>query len=330
MLNINEMMVFTDVTEEVREVLDQLEIKINSALKLLENVKIDETCCSCLELTKSNHCESFDYFNQDIPKKSIYSLPRISKKKILCFSSEGRFNLDDIDESEVTENQLSVLRAAKNNSPLINIELIKNFYEQVKYPLYFLDYETSSSAIPFLKGLKPHAHVPFQFSLHVIPKEDSNQLEHFEYITEQNELPIKLIEKLEEYIGSTGSLVAWHKSFENSRNKEMGILYPQKDGFLTDISDRMIDLEDIFKGGYVDINFNGSTSIKNILPILVPGLSYDNLEVSSGTDAMVAFSRLLEMPEGTERRKLRKDMLDYCERDTLAMVEIFRKIKNLI
>ena len=207
---------------------------------------------------------------------------------------------------------------------------MKSSYEQVKYPLYFLDYETFSSAIPLIDGVKPYAHIPFQFSLHIIPSEGSEELNHFEYLADGAELPIKMIEDMQNCIGSTGSLVSWHKSFENTRNKEMARLYPDKLDFLNDISNRMIDLEDIFKGGYVDIAFGGSTSIKKVLPVIVPELSYDNMEVANGTDAMEAFTRMLEMPEGFDRKKLKKDMLEYCELDTLAMVRIFQKMNAYI
>lgn len=329
-LNVAEMMTFTIVTEQVRSIIDETSVEVDLAVGLLEQTKIDEASCSCLKLSKSHHCASFDYFNPNIPIPSIYNLPRIHKNKILLFSSEHRFDLNDIDESEVSGNQLSVLQAAKTNSPVINESVLEKFYEQVKYPLYFLDYETFSSAIPLIDGVKPYAHIPFQFSLHVIPSEGSEELNHFEYLADGAELPIKMIEDMQNCIGSTGSLVSWHKSFENTRNKEMARLYPDKLDFLNDISNRMIDLEDIFKGGYVDIAFGGSTSIKKVLPVIVPELSYDNMEVANGTDAMEAFTRMLEMPEGSDRKKLKKDMLEYCELDTLAMVRIFQKMNAYI
>ena len=71
-----------------------------------------------------------------------------------------------------------------------------------------------------------------------------------------------MIEQLENIIGSTGNIVAWHKTFENQRNEEFAKAYPNKAQFLLDLVERTIDLEDIFKGGYVDIAFGGSTSIK--------------------------------------------------------------------
>ena len=80
----------------------------------------------------------------------------------------------------------------------------------------------------------------------------------------------------------------------------------------------------------VDIAFGGSTSIKKVLPVIVPDLTYADMEVANGTDAMEAFTRLLEMPDGLDKTKLQNEMLGYCKLDTLAMVEIFKKMEKYI
>ncbi len=329
-LKIEEMMKFSLVTEQVRNIIEETKIKISSAFNLLKQTRIDEVGCSCIELSRSHHCDTFNYFNPTIPTPSIYNLPRIHKKKINMFVSEGRFDLMEIDESEVSGNQLNVLKAAKLNSPVINANIIKTFYEQVTYPIYFLDYETYSSAIPVVEGIKPHAHIPFQFSIHIKKSELDQDLQHFEYLSNKAELPLGMVEAMEKIIGSKGSIISWHKSFENTRNKEMAVLYPDKGEFLNCISDRTIDLEDIFKGGYVDIAFGGSTSIKKVLPVIVPNLTYDTLAVTNGTDAMVAFTHILAMSDGADKKKLRNDMLEYCKLDTLAMVKNIEKMKVYI
>jgi CRISPR/Cas system-associated exonuclease Cas4 (RecB family) len=329
-LNVEEMMTFSMVTKQVQNLIENVKAEIKLALDLLRQDEINEEGCSCLKLSKSHHCETFKYFNPSVPNPSIYNLPRIHKKKLNIFVNEGRYALDEIDENEVTGNQISVLQSAKTNSPVLNNKIIEKFYDQVTYPLYFLDYETFSSAIPVVDGVKPHAHIPFQFSIHVKMTKEGSNIEHYEYLADKAELPRNMIELMEKVIGSNGSIVSWHKSFENTRNKEMAILYPDKANFLNNVSDRTIDLEDIFKGGYVDIAFGGSTSIKKVLPVIVPDLNYANLEVANGTDAMEAFTRLLEMPNGLDKTKLQNEMLEYCKLDTLAMVEIFKKMEKYI
>ena len=113
------------------------------------------------------------------------------------FVTERRFDLMDIDESEVSGSQLNVLKAAKSGSALINVGIIESFYEKVQYPIYFLDYETYSSAIPLIDGVKPYTHIPFQFSIHVKESEDATETQHHEYLAESAEFPSKMIEQLE-------------------------------------------------------------------------------------------------------------------------------------
>ena len=90
---------------------------------------------------------------------------------------------------------------------MINRSAIKNFYDNDQYPLYFLDCETSSSAIPVLKSVKPHAHIPFQFSIHVMAAGNIADLQHFEYLADKAELPIKMIVSMQEIIELNGSIV---------------------------------------------------------------------------------------------------------------------------
>ena len=87
-IDVGKMMSFTMVTEQVRSLEREINIEINAALKLLAEPEIDETSCSCLKLSRGHHCDSFDYFNPNIPKPSIYNLPRIHAKKLHMFSAE--------------------------------------------------------------------------------------------------------------------------------------------------------------------------------------------------------------------------------------------------
>ena len=106
----------------------------------------------------------------------------------------------------------------------------------------------------------------------------------------------------------------------------MAAQYRDKADFLQDLIKRTLDLEDVFKEGYVDIAFAGLTSIKKVLPVIVPNLTYEGMDVASGTDAMEAWIRLIAMPNGAEKDRLRETMLEYCKLDTYAMVRIFEEM----
>ena len=321
-----ELLIFEDVSNEVASIEAQTRIEIEAALAMLAQTTINEKSCSCLSLSKSNHCDTFAHFNPGITTPSIYNLPRISKSKLEGFIANGRFDLGEIKVSEVTPNQAPVLNSAHNGKPYIDESILDQFFSQIEYPMYFLDYETYSSAIPIVDGVRPHSPIPFQYSLHVKRSpSDLNPL-HIEYLSDKAELPFSLLEHLQKNLGPVGSVVSWHASFENTQNRNMSDLYPSKADFLHGLIARTIDLEDLFKDGYVDIAFGGSTSIKNILPVIAPDLTYTDKKIASGTDAMEAWMRLISMPPGGGRDALRKSMLEYCALDTYAMVRIFDEL----
>ena len=324
-----QLLIFADVTTDVAEIEADTRVEINGSLVLLAQHEIDESFCSCLELTKSNHCDSFDYFNPAISRPSIYTLPRISKAKIAGFVADGRFDLDVIGLDEVTDKQIPVLQSAHLKTPMIDQAGIAHFFNKAAYPIYFIDYETYSSAIPLVDGARPQAPIPFQYSLHIKRTPEDRELLHVEYLAEEAAMPLAMIEHMQSHIGATGSLVSWHASFENTQNKTMAAQYPDKANFLNDLIERTLDLEDVFKEGYVDIAFAGSTSIKKVLPVIAPDLTYAGMGVASGTDAMEAWIRLIAMPNGAEKDQLREAMLEYCKLDTYAMVRIFEEMERV-
>lgn len=319
-----------DVTDAVRAMQAETEGEIDAALALLSQADIDRSSCSCLELSRAHHCDPFAYFNAMVPTPSIYSLPRLREKKRLELLSDGVIGLDDVpDAYPLSPQQTAVLSAAKSKSPVIDAEAIRAFYGEFVYPLYFLDYETYASAIPLIDGLKPHQHLPFQYSLHVL--DEDGALTHTEYLAQDARLPADLIARLANDIGKSGTIVSWQASFEKSRNTDMAHWYPEHAEFLEDVSARMVDLQDLFKTAYVDIRFDGYTSIKKVLPVLCPDLSYDKMTVQDGTQAMDAWSKLINPDvSGDEQSKIDNELRDYCRLDTLAMVEIYRFLDRLL
>ena len=160
-----------------------------------------------------------------------------------------------------------------------------------------------------------------QFSLHRLSAHGA--VEHFEWLAEAHGQQLELIEALEASFAPTGSAIAWHKSFENGCNKRLRELYPAKADFLNALCERTVDLEDPFKKHYVDWGFRGSTSIKKVLPVLCPELRYSAGEVHDGTGAVEAWNCMIETNDVRAKSELRRQLLAYCELDSLAMVRIF-------
>lgn len=131
----------------------------------------------------------------------------------------------------------------QDREPKVDAQTIRQFLSELIFPLYFFDYETFSSAVPLLDRTSPHKHFPVQYSLHILNTDGS--LDHREYLEREARLPDRLLERMKEDIGSEGSLVSWHASFEKTQNREMAALFPDAADFLNGLNDRMVDLENL-------------------------------------------------------------------------------------
>lgn len=211
---------------------------------------------------------------------------------------------------------------------------IKERLSELQYPLYFLDYETHSSAIPPFDGTRPYQNIPFQYSLGVKEAPDAGT-QYLELLVRKFENPVPaLLSRLKKDIGAKGSIIVWNESFEKGCNDEMTRMEPAYADFLQKVNNRIFDLMIIFKFKnqlYVRSEFQKSASLKVVLPIICPELSYNNLAIQEGAAASAAWSTLtgLNISEA-EKARLADDMLKYCKRDTEAMVCILDKLSKEI
>lgn len=78
------------------------------------------------------------------------------------------------------------------------------------------------------------------------------------------------------------SFIVWNKCFEDKRNQEMINTFPALEQSLRRITDQTYDLMEVFSNGYFkSLTFEGSASIKKVLPALVPDMSYEDMSVGS-------------------------------------------------
>jgi len=90
---------------------------------------------------------------------------------------------------------------------------------------------------------------------------------------------------------------------------------------------RLRDLLKVVRDGYYHPQFGGSFSIKSVLPVLSPELSYDDLEIGDGSLAAIRYLQALDTPDATERERIFAALRDYCARDTLALVQVRRALE---
>lgn len=216
--------------------------------------------------------------------------------------------------------------------PVIHREAIKQYLGGLEYPLYFLDYETMSGLIPYFDGHRPYQQVPFQYSLHILEYRDA-ELTQKEYLHRDNSDPSRpLTEQLIQDIGEKGTVLVWYEGFEKARNSELGDMLPEYKDAMEAINDRVVDLMTPFKQKwYDDPRFNGSASIKQVLPVLCPELSYKDLGIQEGGSAQrLWMEAILDEKRADQKEQILNDLIEYCTLDTLAMVEIYRKLKGIV
>jgi hypothetical protein len=114
-------------------------------------------------------------------------------------------------------------------------------------------------------------------------------------------------------------------------NKEIANMYPQFANFLNWVNEQTFDLMKIFSQNYyIHPEFKGSCSIKKVLPVLVPELSYQNLAINEGMTASIKwFQMVTNKTNDNEKEAIYQHLLAYCKLDTLAMVKILEKIQKL-
>lgn len=328
-INIFELFDQEDITAQVREREQETRDRMLHAKEAL--LQEDESAleCQCIYKGRRGHCTTFKHSHGHVPDYSVHDLSRIgsSKAKLPMLVDAGIFDLDDIPEDfKLSPNQRAQVSVHQRREPAIDHIAIDKELGMLKYPLYFLDYETYPSAIPMFDGFKPYQQIVFQFSLHVIP-EPNGEVEHFEYVHESDSDPSPVIaRKLKEYIGEAGTVIVWYEPFEKTRNKELGERLPEYRDFFADINSRVYDLMDIFSNQhYVHPGFKGKTSIKNVLPVLVPDLSYKEIAIQGGGTAMqVWFDAIFGNMSDDQKQKTFVDLKTYCGLDTYAMYAIWK------
>ena len=127
-------------------------------------------------------------------------------------------------------------------------------------------------------------------------------------------------------------MIAWNKAFECQVNDSIGRRCSPAREYIIELNDRFYDLMDIFSKQYfVHRDLRGSVSIKKVLPVLTPELSYSNLGIQDGAMASLTWSRIISGEiDDQECARLRANLRDYCALDSYGMYAIWRALTNLI
>ncbi len=274
-------------------------------------------------------CDFIPYCWQHIPENSIFDL-RGSGINKFDYYKRKIIRFEDIPLKELNKAQRQQVEASLNQRDSTNIHKVKEFLATLWYPLCHLDFETFNTPIPKFDSTRPYQQVPFQFSLH-LQQEESAEPQHFEYLAQSGIDPRReLIEQLIAIIPEDACILTYNQAFEKGVLRNLAELYPDLANAinvrLPNVRDLMVPFRqrDVYRW-----QMRGSYSIKEVLPALVPDLSYAGMEIADGMAAMRAYEKMCGLEPDEELDTLRQAMLEYCRLDTLAMVKILETLQKI-
>ncbi|MBP3256139.1 MAG: DUF2779 domain-containing protein [Clostridia bacterium] len=335
-IEINKLFKIENITEIAKEKQTEIEEKIKELNLFMKNNEKSEP-----KIDIGHHCQNpyncdyWEYCTRNLPNPNVFDIAEMHWTKKYEKYYEGKADYKDLLDEDLPEKYKEQVDFEVNNkSPKIDKKSIKEFLDELSYPIYFLDFETFQDAIPQFDNENPYKQIPFQYSLHYIEKE-GGELKHKEFLGEAGKDPRRdIAERLVKDIPKDVCVTAYNMGFEKGVIRELAEMYPDLSEHLLNIRENIKDLMvPFFRRYYYEKKLAGSYSIKDVLPTLFPDdpeLDYHNLPVvHNGGEASETYLSLVGKTK-EEQEKLRQGLLVYCKLDTLAMVKIWEKLKEIV
>ena len=317
-----------DVSAAVRELVPRIHDEIEAQLAMLRGpipeASIGLHCSEPFDCPFQDRCwpNDADHISnlywigrktrcQEYVDKGIHRISQIPPTKKLNFTQKRQIR-------------------AMNEGRLIVERGLAAALEPFNARLGFLDFETINRAVPVWPGMKPWEQAAAQFSYH----EDNGDgtYSHAEFLAEGPDDARPLLAQRMIEATSRADRVVSYSSFEKTRIRGLQESVPQLKAELAELETKLVDLLPVMRDHVYHPDFHGSFSIKAVLTPLVAELTYSDLVIIDGLVASVQIARLLfvsgKIPPD-EVPQVRKDLLEYCERDTWAMVKLLEKLRVL-
>jgi hypothetical protein len=195
--------------------------------------------------------------------------------------------------------------------------------------VYYLDFETVAPALPLYPNIAPYEALPVQYSVHKCDRQTRN-ISHYDFLADSSkDSRNELVESLIQTLGETGNILVYG-TIEKTILSKLQEIFPSYSDKLESLIGRLVNLERIVSTQFSHPDFHGSTSMKKVLPALVPEISYNSLEIKDGNSAMAAFAYLaLGRYKGEKADEIRNHLKEYCAQDTLGLHKVHQRLEQL-
>jgi hypothetical protein len=271
-------------------------------------------------------CPFFDRCHDGLPVDLLLQLPKGRRLRERLVAA-GIVGFDDIplDFPGLSLHQRRALETMRSGERFCD-PAIREVLGGVVFPVHFIDFETIMPALPLYPATRPYDTIPVQWSDHVL--HEDGRIAHCEYLYGGQGDPRRpFVESLLEMLGGSGTIVVY-SNYEAMRLDDLAAWLPDMADEIARVQPRILDLHAVIRRHVYDQAFNGSFSLKSVLPALVPSLGYDDLTIQDGGVASLALLEVMAPETPTERRvELRQQLLAYCGRDTEALVTLFHLLR---
>jgi hypothetical protein len=305
------------------EMRDQL---ITARLPVVPNVETGPHC------KRPDPCPFIDRCWPVAPSDHISTLYRVTEKMLAEFEASGWQSIRDLpDDVQLSAIAARQRRALREGNRVVERETLLEAMKTLAYPVAHIDFETIQPAIPIWNGCRPYDQIPVQLSCHLVNADQTET--HTQWLFDGRGDPRPgMANAILDACKSAATVTAYSAQFERGCIEIVADACPEKAPLLKGIADNLVDLQPIVRENVYDEKFAGSFSIKKVVPALVPGLGYDDLPIAEAELASVQLARLILSgssihPE--ERAELRQSLLEYCKRDTAAMVALSQRLTEL-
>lgn len=234
------------------------------------------------DFDKPNAFEIWNFRGKNLVEENRLLMQDLTEEDINVKPEAGRLSASERQWIQVEKAQLN------DESIFVLKEELKEEMSKWKFPLHFIDFETSTVALPFTKGRRPYEQVAFQFSHHQLNKDGS--IEHkseyinntpgefpnfefaralkialsndegtiFRFAAHENTIVNAIISQLQESNETDATeLISFLKSISTATKDNVD---------QWDSERSMVDLNKIVKDYYYNPLTKGSNSIKAVLP----------------------------------------------------------------
>ena len=328
-LEVDKLFSFADLTETAIEAQNEVVDELGTIREVLNGgepeIEIGVHCDKPYECDFKAHCWPDEILNG----YTVFNISGLHDSKKFKLYESGVTKVEDVPKTfPLSDTQRLQVETELNGKARIDRKKIKTFLNDLYYPLYFLDFETFTQAVPEWDDLRPYQKIPFQYSIHRIEREGEDTA-HLEFLAEENSDPRRSIaDRLVGDIPKGACVLVYNCSFEKGVIQGLAKQFPENSDHLMNIHNNVMDLMVPFqKKHYYKKEMKGRYSIKTVLPALISDSPYSKMEINEGMEASNNYKSLSSVTDSAKREKIKEDLKIYCKQDTQSMVDVLECLK---